>query len=217
MNLRDAWFYATFGALTAAVTPTSLLTVLLTGNGDLGQRIHARAWASSLLALCGRHLEVRGRERVDRRRAYVIVANHPHPIALLALPASLPVVWRMAMRGDLARLPIFGLMARAGGQVLLDLRTTESAVRSLASARPLLDRGVSVIVFPEGRRSEAGLAPLKLGAFHLAMAAGVPLLPVRLELDGRTVRITYHDPLATAGATMPALVDGVTRALSGGG
>ncbi len=213
MSPRDLWFYGTLGALTAAVTPTSLLTVLATGNGDLGQRLHARTWARALLALNGKRLEVRGLERIDPRRAHVIVANHPHPVALLALPASLPVIWRMAMRGDLARLPIFGLMARAGGQVLLDLRTTESAIASLATARPLLDRGVSVIVFPEGRRTESGLAPLKTGAFHLARAARVPLLPVRLDLAGRTVRITFHDPLPTEGVAVPTLVEQARAAL----
>ena len=216
MSPRDLWFYGSLGALTAAVTPTSLLSVLATGNGDLGQRLHARAWARALLALSGKRLEVRGLERVDPRRAYVIVANHPHPIALLAFPGSLPLVWRMAMRGDLARFPVFGLMARAGGQVLLDLRTTEAAIASLARARPLLDRGVSVIVFPEGRRSEAGLAPLKTGAFHLAQAAGVPLLPVRLDLVGRTVRITYHAAIPTEGVPIATLVEEVRGALAPG-
>ncbi len=216
MKLRDLWFYSSLGVLTAAVTPSSLLTVLVTGNGDLGQRLHARAWARALLRLNRKRLEVHGIELADPRRAYVIVANHPHPVALLALPAALPVIWRMAMRKDLARLPIFGLMARAGGQVLLDLRTTEAAIRSLDTARPLLSRGVSVIVFPEGRRSEAGLAPLKLGAFHLAQAAGVPILPVRLDLAGSTVRLTVHAAIPTERVAIPALVERVTTALAPG-
>jgi 1-acyl-sn-glycerol-3-phosphate acyltransferase len=218
--MRRLWFYTTFGALTAAVTPTSLLTVLLTGNGDLGQRLHARRWARALLALNGLSLEVSGAGAIDPAVAYVILANHPAPEALLGLPASLPVVWRMVMRADLARIPIFGYMARLGGQVMLDLRTTEAAIASLAAARPLLARGVSVIVFPEGMRTTSGpLRPLKRGGFHLAVATGAPILPVRIDREGSRIRVAYRTPVPTRhlggdAAAIPDLVAEVARALA---
>jgi 1-acyl-sn-glycerol-3-phosphate acyltransferase len=215
--LRDLWFYLTFGLLTAAVTPTSLVTVLLTGSGDLGQRIHARRWARAILWANRLRLEVAGLERVARGTAYVLMANHPRPEALLALPATLPGGWRITMKASLARIPLFAFMARLGGQVFLDLRDTERAIRSLERARPLLARGLSVIVFPEGTRSGAGpLRPLKRGGFHLAVAAGAPILPVRIDLRGRRVRIAYGAPVPTAGLgadDIPGLVDRVAPAL----
>jgi len=73
-------------------------------------------------------------------------------------------------------------------------------------------RGANVILFPEGSRSPTGeLRPFKSGGFHLAIQAGVPVVPATvsgsrritpkhsLRVESGTVKIVYGKPIPTAG------------------
>ena len=83
----------------------------------------------------------------------------------------------------------------------------------LSSARSCF-KGRSFAVFPEGTRTRDGaLRPFKKGAFHMAIEAGVPVVPVTiagafeampsgtLRLEPVPVRVTMHEPIPTAGLT----------------
>ena len=77
-------------------------------------------------------------------------------------------------------MPIVGRVFEAAGVVLIDRKNTEKAI---AAMMPLVDamrvEGKSVCLSPEGTRSITDkLAPFKKGAFHLAMQAGVPIVPI---------------------------------------
>jgi putative phosphoserine phosphatase/1-acylglycerol-3-phosphate O-acyltransferase len=77
-------------------------------------------------------------------------------------------------------MPIVGRVFEAAGVVLIDRRNTEKAIEAMM---PLVDamrvEGKSVCLSPEGTRSITDkLAPFKKGAFHLAMQAGVPIVPI---------------------------------------
>jgi putative phosphoserine phosphatase/1-acylglycerol-3-phosphate O-acyltransferase len=83
-------------------------------------------------------------------------------------------------------IPIIGRVLEAAGVVLIDRKNTASAIASMS---PLVDamrvEGKSVALSPEGTRSITDkLAPFKKGAFHLAMQAGVPIVPVVIHNSG---------------------------------
>jgi 1-acyl-sn-glycerol-3-phosphate acyltransferase len=74
---------------------------------------------------------------------------------------------------------------------------------------------VSVIVFPEGTRSATGgLGPFKSGGFHLAIEAGVPVLPVTvsgsrrvtppgsLRIESGPILVRYGKPIPTEALTI---------------
>jgi len=68
-----------------------------------------------------------------------------------------------------------------GGDIPLQRGKKESIVEMLAECRRTLEGGMSVMMFPEGTRSKDGkLLPFKDGAFELALAANVPILPIAL-------------------------------------
>jgi len=75
---------------------------------------------------------------------------------------------------------VFGWALRHAGHVIIDRSDTEQAVRSLRAAREKMERGVSVVIFPEGTRAPAGhaLLPLKKGGFMLALETGFPIVPI---------------------------------------
>jgi putative phosphoserine phosphatase/1-acylglycerol-3-phosphate O-acyltransferase len=83
-------------------------------------------------------------------------------------------------------MPIIGRVLEASGVVLIDRSNTAAAIESMA---PLVDamrvEGRSVCLSPEGTRAVTPkLAEFKKGAFHLAMQAGVPIVPIVIQNSG---------------------------------
>ncbi len=113
-------------------------------------------------------------------RGYVVVANHESqadPFLLSFLPWDM----RWVAKEDLFKQPLSGLALRLGGDIPLRRGEGESVRACLLECERALRGGISVMMFPEGTRSRGGeLLPFKDGAFDLAIAAGVPVLPVAL-------------------------------------
>lgn len=113
-------------------------------------------------------------------RAYVVVANHESNADPFLL-AHLPWDMRWIAKEELFEVPLVGLAFRFGGDVAVRRGKGESVRAMLTECRKALDGGISVMVFPEGTRSRTGeLLPFKDGAFSLAIAAGVPVLPLAI-------------------------------------
>jgi 1-acyl-sn-glycerol-3-phosphate acyltransferase len=118
------------------------------------------------------------------------------------------------------------------GYISIDRSNRESAFRSLKRAAQIIRNGTSVLIFPEGTRSEDGrIQSFKLGGFVLAVDAGVPVVPLvvrgtqaimpkhRLAIRPGPVTLEVLDPIETAGYTRKTkkdLVNLVHRVLSEG-
>ena len=76
--------------------------------------------------------------------------------------------------------PFFGLLYWLTGNLLIDRNNRAKAHGTIAAVvGQIKKRKISVWMFPEGTRSRGrGLLPFKTGAFHAAIAAGVPIIPV---------------------------------------
>lgn len=182
--LLGAWSYAEFFALaTAFVAPMSLSH--LRHRGDPTQRLPGR-WmrrfgrvTSSLTPVWDFSWE--GVPPADiRERGYVVVANHESTADPFLL-SHLPWDMRWVAKEELFHLPLLGLLMRAGGDIPIRRGERSSVVEMMAECRRALDAGIPIMMFPEGTRSKTGeLLPFKDGAFELAIAAGVPVLPLAL-------------------------------------
>ena len=87
---------------------------------------------------------------------------------------------------EIKSMPIIGKVMELGGVVFVDRADTKNAIEAIS---PLVDAmkndGKSVVLAPEGTRSVSPtLAPFKKGAFHLAMQAGVPMVPIVIRNAG---------------------------------
>jgi 1-acyl-sn-glycerol-3-phosphate acyltransferase len=170
----------------------------------------ARTWSRLILVTTGVHVRVEGLERLVPGRTYVFVSNHQSIYDIPILFWSLPFQLRIIAKESLGRFPFLGWHLRRTGHMLVDrAHPDKNAIFSWASS--LTSKGLSLIVFPEGTRSRDGrVNTFKGGSFHLALEAGLPIVPLsvigsrHVMLKGRlatypgNVRLVVHEPIDTA-------------------
>ncbi len=129
---------------------------------------------------------VDGRPPADiHTRAHVVVANHMSTADPFLL-AWLPWDMQWIAKEELFRIPLIGTLLRLSGDLSVTRGDGESVRTMLAQCRFALDRGLSIMIFPEGTRSRDGsVGAFKDGAFHLAIEAQVPVLPIAVAGTGR--------------------------------
>ena len=174
------------------------------------------AVAAPLIALLFK-LEIHGAEKLPREGAYVLAPNHYSEADPLAVALA---VWkagrapRFMAKESLFRVPVLGWILRSTGMIPVARSSSASSARqTLETSETLVRLGRGVIVYPEGSLTrEPDLWPMrgKTGAVRLAMAAGIPVIPMaqwgvqqvmprygklRLWPLRRRVKVIFGDPV----------------------
>ena len=232
MTAKNAVQLFLLAVLTVAIgIPAIVLGFLVPGRSRKGKifRLVSKSYSWIAVRLFGVAVETRGLSRVDRDRPYVFMSNHVSHIDSPALALSIPHPLFWVFKKELSRIPVFGWVLLALGQVMVDRDDLFQARGALAQAASWLGGNNSILIYPEGTRSRDGtLRPLKKGGFFIAVQAGVPIVPVRVSgsrdivpsgslavRPGRVV-VELFDPIPTAGMTgsdIPLLMQRVRSAL----
>jgi len=208
------WLYtAPLAGTCIALFGCSSLTASLFG-ARAGTLHRVAAWWSQLyIAASGVKVEVSGLENVPTEGGMVIVSNHLSTMDIPILTAHLPVAFRFLAKTSLFRTPFIGWHLRRAGHIRVVRESKTAAVQAIESAREAVRRGSAVLVFAEGSRSVEGLRRFKAGAAHIAIRAGVPVVPVAVVGTDRlmpkktlryypaTVSLRIGRPIATSGLT----------------
>ena len=169
-------------ALGVAVTGYLSVCAIIFGLISPGEnKVHhiARIWARTLLLLSNTRVEVIGDENVLTGKPQIFMSNHQSDIDILVVLGFVPGQFRWIAKKELFKIPVFGGAMRNAGYIEIDRQNHEKALRSLDIAAQKIREGKSVMTFPEGTRSRDGaIKPFKQGMFHLAIKAGVPIVPV---------------------------------------
>ena len=127
----------------------------------------------------------------DPRRPYVVVANHESFVDILLI-SHLPFEMKWMSKTEMFKIPWVGWGMRLAGDIELDRSDARAGAHALIESRERLKNHVSVMIFPEGTRSETGeLQEFKDGAFRLAVQLGLPILP--LAVIGTRDALVKHD------------------------
>lgn len=111
----------------------------------------------------------------------VVVSNHRSLFDIQAVFAVVPKPVRFVARSGILRVPIVGTVLRRGGHIVVDREGESSNDLALARAASLARSGHRISFFPEGTRSRDGrIGPFRGGAFRVAAAAEVPVVPLVL-------------------------------------
>jgi 1-acyl-sn-glycerol-3-phosphate acyltransferase len=119
-----------------------------------------------------------GRENIKRGKTYVIISNHQSAMDIVIL-YRLYTHFKWIAKRELFKVPFIGWNLILNRHVPIDRASARSAVVMMKKALDHLKQGSSILVFPEGTRSEDGaIRRFKDGAFVIAKKAEVAILPV---------------------------------------
>lgn len=136
-------------------------------------------WGDFGSAVAGLEVSVEGEEHLWSHRPAVFIFNHQSATDALIISRLLRRDFTGVSKAEMKSNLLVGTVLQAIGTVFIDRSDHDKAVEALAPAVESLQSGVSFAIAPEGTRSTSyKLGPFKKGAFHIAMEAGVPIVPI---------------------------------------
>jgi putative phosphoserine phosphatase/1-acylglycerol-3-phosphate O-acyltransferase len=213
-------FYGGFTTATAAAAGAGLLR---------GSRHRAINLAGSLgsefaLGVAGVRIDVDGAEHLWSHRPAVFVFNHQSKLDPIVAMALLRHDFTGVAKAEAKQIPLFGQIFAFADVAFVERGNSRQARDALRPAVEKVRAGTSLLMAPEGTRSVTPRpGPFKKGAFHIAMQAGVPMVPIVLENAGElmwrhdqmvrpgTVRVVVHPPIETDGWSVATLGDHVAH------
>jgi 1-acyl-sn-glycerol-3-phosphate acyltransferase len=139
-------------------------------------------WAS-LYTWCNSawHVRIDGKEKIDRRTAYIMVANHQSLVDILVL-FRLFVHFKWVSKAENFRIPFIGWNMTLNRYIRIERGSMRGNIGMMRASLDALQEGSSVMIFPEGTRSADGeVHPFKPGAFELALKSRRPILPIVID------------------------------------
>ena len=191
---------------------------LLTGDRRRGVNAGIELASDVGLTLAGVKLDVVGEENLWKARPAVFIANHQStldaPVLGALLRRDFTAVAKKEARFDPRMLAIGVVLDPAW----IDRSDATKARQTLEGVVQKLRDGVSVLILPEGTRMPTPrVGRFKKGAFHIAIQAGVPIVPIVLRNTGElawrrsliinpgTVDVAVLDPIPTTDWTVAGL------------
>ena len=121
---------------------------------------------------------ITGRENIRPGTTYVLAANHLSLLDILVL-FRLFKDFKWVSKAEIFKVPLIGWNMSMNRYIRLQRGQRDSVVQMMKQAQQTLESGSSIMMFPEGTRSKSGeLQRFKTGAFELALATGVPVVPI---------------------------------------
>ncbi|KAH8895139.1 acyltransferase-domain-containing protein [Thozetella sp. PMI_491] len=190
----------------------------LVGNGQIAQWATARGFKYVMALTTGVTFEVEDPKHIlDTTRPAVFIGNHQTELDVLMLGWMFPKYCSVTAKSSLRKTPFLGWFMSLSGSIFIDRKNSKDAREAMrGAADEIREKRQSVYMFPEGTRSyakEPMLLPFKKGAFHLAVQAQVPIVPVvaanyshvlyvkELVFKSGKIPLKVLDPIPTTGLT----------------
>ncbi|MEH6700831.1 HAD-IB family hydrolase [Parasphingorhabdus sp.] len=176
--------YATGSLIGSAIA--SLPIWALTGSQREAMNFSTGLFGDLATALTGCELEVTGEENLWTSRPCIFVFNHQSKADVMILAKLIRKDMGGVAKKEVRDTPVIGKLMELAGTVFIDRANARSAIKAMA---PLIDAikidGKSIVIAPEGTRTlSPKLGPFKKGAFHMAIQAGVPMVPIVIHNAG---------------------------------
>ena len=179
-TIYGAYALAVFGGFIVPLW----LAVTLSPNRRTAARV-TRFGARAMLACAGVQVSTSGREvlgGLNGSGPWIFAPNHSSHLDVLVTLAALPPDVRFVAKGEARSMPLIGTFVRRSGHFAFDRSDSQARVRQTEGVGEALERGESVLIFPEGTFTSApGIRPFQLGAFKSAVLAGRPICPVAVR------------------------------------
>jgi 1-acyl-sn-glycerol-3-phosphate acyltransferase len=200
-------FWLIIVLLSIVLGTVSVSLRLVDPSGSQSRRISA-LWGRLLCRWNGVRVEVEGLEHVRSDRAQVFIANHQGFFDIFSLSGYLPAPLFWVAKSSLFKIPFVGWSMRAAGYIPVERHDRKKAHQAFLTSIEKLKKGYSIVIFPEGTRSEDGtIGPFKKGGQLMALRAQTPMVPVTIIGSGpilakgsmwirpRPIRIIIGEPV----------------------
>ncbi|TAQ90985.1 hypothetical protein B7494_g741 [Chlorociboria aeruginascens] len=183
----------------------------------------ARAFKYIMYVTTGIEFVVSDPESWLQTRPSVFIANHQTELDVLMLGSTFPKHCSVTAKRSLKNVPFLGWFMQLSGSVFIDRANSRNAREAMSGAvDEMVTERQSVFMFPEGTRSypeEPILLPFKKGAFHLAVQAGVPIVPIvvanysnvlfarKWRFNGGKIAVKVLKPIETTNLTASDVED----------
>lgn len=165
-----AWFLTVFWS-------SAQLFFMVVGLGRWSWEFIPYTWSAMAFWALGIRVHVVGQERLNGPAVFVL--NHQSLIDVVLVPNILPRKVLHVVKAEIRKVPFFGPAVCNTGAISVDRKNIISAIKSIQEGVRKMPEGYSVMVFPEGTRSEDGrLRKFKKGFAHIAMAGKMPVIPI---------------------------------------
>ena len=152
---------------------------LLTRNRRTGVNFFTAAWTRLLMTSIGIDLNVLGEENLTAKRPAVFLFNHRNQADPFIAGRLISDNFTSVGKKELEKDPLMGTVGRVLDAAFIDRDDPKAAVEGLRKIEELARKGISVLIAPEGTRLDTTeVGEFKKGPFRIAMAAGVPLVPI---------------------------------------
>jgi len=197
---------------------------LLTRSRRRGVNFFTATWSQLLLAASGVQLNILGAENLTAERPAVFIFNHRNQADPVIAGALIRDNWVAVGKKELQSDPIMGTLGRVLDSVFIDRDDPAAAVESLHQVEERARQGLSIMIAPEGTRLDTtSVGPFKKGPFRIAMAAGIPIVPIVIRnaeiiaarnsttMNPGTVDVAVFPPIPVSDWTVDMLPDRIAE------
>ncbi len=195
-----------------ATIVTALVTIIgcAIGSGRIWGYYPGKWWSILLVRISLLPVKVEGKENLKPEESYVFCSNHQGAFDIFLIYGFLGRNFKWMMKQSLRKIPFVGKACESAGFIFVDRSGPKKIKHSYEVARGTLRDGMSLVVFPEGRRTETGkMGPYKRGAFMLADELQLPVVPLTINgsyevmprqkdfhfITRYPLRLTIHKPI----------------------
>lgn len=202
---------AAVGALMASAAGAAVFG-LLTQDRQRAANLTGTIAPDIALAICGIDVRISGKENAWSQRPAVFMFNHQSSLDMLVIGSVVRRDVTGVAKVEAARDPRFMPVGALLDVAYVDRADSTKARTALKPAVEKLKAGISIVIAPEGTRTPTPkVGRFKKGGFHLAMEAGVPIVPIVVHNAGElmwrnslvahpgTVEVTVLEPISTHG------------------
>ena len=139
-------------------------------------------WIRPLMRIAGVKLHKKGEENLNNHRPCLYVGNHQGDMDILLIMREFDDMHSIIAKIETKKIPIVAQWMSNAECLFMDRGNPRQTLECIKQAQALLEKGRSVVVFPEGTRSQtAEMNEFKPGAFGCAVKAGVPIVPFVID------------------------------------
>ncbi|MGB5555247.1 MAG: lysophospholipid acyltransferase family protein [Flavobacteriaceae bacterium] len=187
------WFYILVALPIVLLFPFLLLFTLYEKWYPLFFWMARYLWATPILYGMGCFPKITWEQKLLKSRSYMLVANHTSmlDIMLMLYVSKNPFVF--VGKKELVKIPLFGFFYKRVC-ILVDREDTKSRTGVYRRAQKRLNQGLSICIFPEGGVPEEHiiLDEFKDGAFKMAIAHGIPIVPMTFYDNKKRFPFTFY-------------------------